>query len=607
LAAHEPTPHRRVLVVDDNAGWRFVHERLGPTVDLDIDTQTSVTGAYWKFAAAPAEYLAAVVDLDLRATTQLDGIDLALSLVERRKRAKSTTRILCWTSAVNEPRLRSLIDLVGGDGVIGVIDKAPPGEVLRELIADNTGYFREKTLAFERTLRGAGLSGPPRVTWKTGTDFLEAWAQKNSVSTGLVETAVTALCGKALIGHAEVRADVVPPGFSGCLPIRVVAPDRRSSSAKNYLLKLGPPKADGRVRLLDEAKNYDEFAAAIKHAAPLLLGVFEWTASGNGVEARTFSALAYELIGSAEIRTPDFSGHILDSIRNEERRSELWVMTECMDRADSLLKPLGGWYGEPTPVSTDPTSRLIRDLQRHLDEAEAILEKVLPEQFSPGRRATAVMRLPPNDAADQIPNPLAIARHLVSDGWRAAPVTAGTIHGDLNCRNIVRRGLGPREQDLSRWALIDFEDVAPQQHVLIDLATLECDLKFHQRQRFVREGQDLVDPRHLAKLEIDLALANEIFPVKNADLKAMQKLCKGRLPWRYRVLQKQILGLRSAALRAFWMTKNPQALWDEWSVALLCTSLRHITYAGQDEGSLRYAWFAAAVAASNVERALKRG
>jgi len=126
MATHEPPANRRVLVVDDNSGWQYVHQRLGPRVELNIEAQTTVFGAYWKFAAASAEYLAAVVDLDLRATTQLDGIDLALSLIQRRGRDKSTTRILCWTSAVNEPRLGSLFDLVADDGVIGVIDKRHP-------------------------------------------------------------------------------------------------------------------------------------------------------------------------------------------------------------------------------------------------------------------------------------------------------------------------------------------------------------------------------------------------------------------------------------------------------------------------------------------------
>lgn len=604
-----PVVARRLLVVEDNPDWQDTYRLVAAQLNLLVDIEDSVTGAYWALASRPGAHVAAIVDLDLnKQSSGLDGVDLILAMSQRHTRAGTKPIILCRTSAGPRPRVASLFDLVSSQALLGILDKesSETSEVLKALVDVDSAYFRRHTDQFRRTLKSHDTVPRPTIEWSNpGPIVLGKSALKDSMapepvhlSAQAASEAITALCARAFPGYSSLGIQTLQGGYSGCLPIRVYVPDREKP--KNYLLKLSRPGEAGKALLLAEAENYDRCVGAIQNSAPLLMGLFEWQSDSRGSE--TFFALAYELVGFFSNQELNFSSHVLARVtsggrirgRKVDRRT---VSEELGDDLDSLFVPLAGWYRVHKAPSVDSSVRLLNDLRAHLAKA---------------REASAPIKgTPPLDgpAKAVLPNPLDVAQQLIEHHGLLPSVTAGTIHGDLSCRNVIRRG--PQKGPLSSWALIDFEDVAERQHVLMDVATLECDLKFSKRAEWIRSATDINNHvklsalERLARLELELAL-DEPCPLEVArKLKPVRtQLGSGSVPWGYWVLQEQIRQLRSRVRRRFWPGAEPDHLWLEWNAALLSTSLRYLTYE-HDNISLLYVWFAAAVAAFNVQHALQ--
>lgn len=272
-----------------------------------------------------------------------------------------------------------------------------------------------------------------------------------------------------------VRVVTMTSGRSGAAGFGVLVTSGKAWRSQHgfYFLKVAVGD-DGRDLLQQELDNYRLLWRVVYETHPKLVPhCFGMVAEGD------VHALLFEYVGVVEgtATIPEhwrpthldgflrnFKGDINNQITLESAYSSLGALLR--------LPSIGGMW--PGDARRQSVHHLCEKAAKRLDQR---LENRPPTSFDDGSppRYLREPRIELEECAlvgrESIPNPVYYL-HTLEVEISERLVSLGPTHGDLHCRNLVRR----TEATGSSWMLIDFGHCEVENLQLLDAARLECDL-----------------------------------------------------------------------------------------------------------------------------------
>jgi hypothetical protein len=584
---------------------------------FELRPKKDVRSAYWEFLRLGPRCLAAIIDLQLQNDRlgNYDGIDLVLAfsrLSSELGPESGTERpwLIGYTAESSSAVLGAFNVLRrNAPNILALLRKdvvLQPVEVYDALSRRDWNWFQQHD------------NPQPVLPGEPATDF--HWKPGGSGAVRILdgdgalrfsEAADRIVDGNALLGgvckqvfasYREVSVKPLPPGYSGALVVQIAA-NRMSASrsrtrGKLFLVKIRPISLSAPEKSLRTEKvNFLAHAPKIKEHSPLLFGYFDDLVL-DGVR---YEYVVYELIDFLSNSTWTYHQQLESAVTSikdkqpaEERLQRNIFEQDSYQYAKALFQSLANWHDEKLP-KLPPVKSCYSPVQ--LGDIKDKIKQHLPG-FDPTDDFFPLSYL--NIARDlSLRNPLPLAEGILEEHYPKLSFSRSTIHGDLHSTNVLRQRPPAGHSAVNpHWMIIDFEDVNPG-HIAMDVATMECDLKF----RWIDEKHrgDLV-----TRYKLELELAEHLLPTPNI-LAVSQKLVEEQgsstLSLPLRLLVVQLVQLRKAAFDRNWPYQTRQALM-EVSIGLLFKSLQHCLWA---EKHLDFypIWFAACVAATGLEESYK--
>ncbi len=472
---------KRVLLLEDSSAsiqrfdeaYNDLFRANDFTVPFDLDPCQECDEAYWRFIEYQAGYDVVICDFNLKGSGQLDGIGLALAFGKLATHfQRDIAPLIIGYSGIT--------DLSTHEKFLAINNLVPSQVFSFEKptfnLHDNTPLFLLKTAVVGdvQSLRERsvvpGTVMPPDV--KQESQNIEPWK---------VEAIKSIFAGYDVCWIYPMKA-----GYSGAemLYVRASRDACVTTSTKLFVVKFA--HRDSEVRLDQEMQNYIDFAPLIRDSVPRLFGMFDALGDDRASQALLFE---FEDIGAGDSNRPMNFAEVFFS------DSKAWNETDCGDLAT---------FGEESRVLRRKANKQVIALEESLRPWHLGQQKgIRPWRDSPTYRdgvftdmntlVSHVTRLfpvtqnqdleihsidlshffpifPPNS---MIANPLhLLLSHDDKKNLGERNLACSIVHGDLHPRNILQRC------DKKTWAIIDFEDVCLDGHVAMDMATMECKLKF---------------------------------------------------------------------------------------------------------------------------------
>jgi hypothetical protein len=592
-------PQQRILIVEDkDPVIESFKAAIGNTdISVKLEFAKSIQEAYWAFVKDVKRLSAVIVDFQLGkgsergSSAQYDGIDLALAFSQIARFHSVDIWIVGYTGS-SGPAVESFLKLRETNPEI-------KGLVLKDLNVDVPGLvlpddlliaIQERNLVvlnqwLEKVKSVAGENGGLRQKVTQSWDLSSLSFRHTNQMCPVVDL-IEALRPQLLSAYGEVTHIKTREGYSGCHVLFLKAKMNDQTDDRWFAVKVGDAKSEWLLR--QEVTNFFTYAENIKGNVPLCFGLFE-----VNYGQQKFHSVLYELVGLSGAGT--MVEHFSRTLENQfaqlskDPASSKSVLHDQTDKtqadAKSLFNALGEWWhlkkGRPKNTKSLKEWKSPLDMTKLKNAAFSLWNCQHGETFPVRDLGTSSSVL--------LVNPIYFLETL-TPARLAACQRAGVVHGDLHCWNVVRH----RE---NKWMILDFEDVSANALLPIDVAALECDLKFR-----CLEGTDLESKFRLELLLAEISTDAYVREQATELLKVLKCSAAGMALGDF--VHERLVQVRRAAASTLWQQEpSPREREGLLALALLFRSLEMFGYLPRPPAKMQ-CWLSACLAAGIAQRTL---